>query len=445
MAKGPKLSLSNHVYWDSQRGRYQYVREFDLRLQPYIGVAFSKKWPKGVVPTEEQIHDAGTEFYARQEARDVPAVRSDVLLEAWMTLARSYFKDAKVRGAALDAEIAAAERYHAEIELREHAERLGLTLPAFVPEAVQPRVPLSQALIDYKKYHLKEHGGWRSLQAEHKAITAKTTAAESLFASAGTDDMGAITTAMIQQWKDGMDDRPRPQYDALNHIAGLYTALCAANRLGEKPNPMERIHLPARPDQETGRPFSEDDQRRIVADAIKSGDTDLIWGHVLACFMGTIASELVEADASDFKMASELKDARNIDPAEDRLVFDMQDRKLKTAWRPRWIPVHPAVLRLRFRDYLETRKGKKLFDLNAAQFSAKLMAHIRGLGIEGKDQNHRSWRHGFTTQLDDENVSGAAQRILTGHAAPDVHERNYIKKSLAKRVEAIGVLFDPTA
>jgi hypothetical protein len=77
---------------------------------------------------------------------------------------------------------------------------------------------------------------------------------------------------------------------------------------------MDKIYLPARPNQETSKPFSENDQRRIILDAIESGDPDLIWGHVLACFTGTIASELVEADASDFKMASELKDARNIDP-----------------------------------------------------------------------------------------------------------------------------------
>lgn len=433
-----------HVSYDRQKRRHQYVREFPAAVQADTGRFFKKTWPKGVVPTEEQVHDVGTEYYARLEGRNLPVVPADVLLDVWKGLARNLLKEGAADGVALDVAIAASERYHAEIELREHAERLGLTLPAFVPEAVQPRVSLSQALIDYKKYHLKEHGAWRSPQAEHKAIRAKTTAAESLLASAGTDDMGAITTAMIQTWKESMDDRPRVQYDALHHVAGIYTAICVENRLGDKPNPMDRIYLPARPDQDTGRPFSEADQRRIIADAIRLGDTDLIWGHVLACFTGTIASELVEADASDFKMASELKGARDIDPAEDCLVFDMQDRKLKTAWRPRWMPLHPAVLRLDFPTYLETHKGKKLFDLNATQFSGKIMRHIRSLGIQGKDQNHKSWRHGFTTRLDDENVSGATQRILTGHAAPDVHERNYIKKSLAKRVEAIGVLFDPT-
>lgn len=137
MAKGPKLSISSHVYWDSQRERYQYVREFNARLQPYIGVAFSKKWPKGVIPTEEQIHDAGTEFDARQEGRDLP-IRSDVLLEAWREIACSYVKDAKKKGVVLDAEIAASERYHAEMELREHVERLGLALPASSGEPPPP-------------------------------------------------------------------------------------------------------------------------------------------------------------------------------------------------------------------------------------------------------------------------------------------------------------------
>jgi hypothetical protein len=433
----PGLKMTTIIQYDPIRDRYRRVRKFPAAVRAHTGTMFTHSWPKGIKPTVAMIHEVDALYYAR-------------LADAPVTMLLNLSAKHEVDGprSAIDARASmraltvTMRRMTGQIELRQLADEHGIAIT--IPEPAKPkheRITLSQALIDWET----RHGSFRNDRARQKALTAKTTATESLLASAKTDDLGALDDArVILDWVDSMKDEPRRQYDSVVHVKGLFAALAARQRFGDRPNIMDRIETPTRPKGEVGDPFIEDDQRRIIASAIASDDPELLWGHVLPCFLGVIASELVEADASDFKMASQIRGrgARSVRPEDDRLCFDMQDRHLKTPWRPRWIPLHDTPLALGLRDYLEARKGKKLFDLTSDQFSEKMAAHLKSLGI---DQRHYSWRHTFTTRLDDMDVGGTTQRILTGHAAPDVHERNYIKKSLAKRVEAIAVLFDPTA
>jgi hypothetical protein len=141
-----------------------------------------------------------------------------------------------------DGEIAEELRaLQARVEFRHDRETMSAKYGVIVstPELAHPRVPLSEALIDYKRYHRKKYGGdWRLPEAEHKQIIAKTTAAESLLAFANTDDMEAISYQTIQDWKDSLEDpeQPRRQYDYINHLKALYAALVAENRLpGDRP------------------------------------------------------------------------------------------------------------------------------------------------------------------------------------------------------------------
>jgi len=420
------IRMQHYLSYDRQKGRWQYVRMFPPAVRPLTGRFYKHSYPKSVSydMAKDLACDQTAEYLARCEAAYEALGTSDGIITALQAMRARRQAGLRAVADSLNRFDEIKERIADRAQLRALAERIGIPVPAM--PIVHEVIGLDRALTDWKK----RHGPWPDEASEKKAVKAKTTAAESLFTSAGTSDMAAITTRMIQTWKDDLDGRQA--HDFVAHVKGLYTALAANNRPSGG-NPAGKIETPRKPEHQERRPFSDDDAKRIIASAIASGDPDLIWGHVLPAFQGTIASEIVYARPEDFYWIGET------------LVFDMTKRKLKTPFRQREIPVHPAAIRLRFVDFLEARKGKRLFNLNATQFSAKLMAHIRSLGIEGDDQVHYCWRHGFISQLDSNGVSGALQRYLSGHAAPDVHEKHYFHRNLEKMIEAIGGLFDPTS
>jgi hypothetical protein len=56
-----------------------------------------------------------------------------------------------------------------------------------------------------------------------------------------------------------------------------------------------------------------------------------------------------------------------------------------------------------------------------------------------------SWRHRFASQLEDmTKLKPDRQRFMTGHAAPDVHGKVYLKHPPAKLKPFIDALPDPT-
>jgi hypothetical protein len=155
------------------------------------------------------------------------------------------------------------------------------------------------------------------------------------------------------------------------------------------------------------------------------------WSHWLSAFTGTIESEIVGAMAEDFY------------PIGAQWVFDMARRKLKTPYRSRIIPLHPSLIREGFIDYLATRRGKSLFNVDAAKACDLLNANIRGLKIEGRDNVFYGWRHDFVSQLEDLTTADRA-RYLAGHAPRDIHARHYLHHELPKLIAAIEGLKDPT-
>ena len=118
--------------------------------------------------------------------------------------------------------------------------------------------------------------------------------------------------------------------------------------------------------------------------------------------------------------------------------------KLKSAYRPRVEPLHPALIAEGFLDYAASRGDGMLFDLDPTKASAALNAHIRSLGIKDAQHVHYSWRHDFTSQLDrfPDRVSAALARVLTGHRSPDVHE-GYIHKHIHEMYDAVKLITYP--
>jgi site-specific recombinase XerC len=292
---------------------------------------------------------------------------------------------------------------------------------------VTPRhdpITLKRALSDWKN----RHGPWRDADAEKKATKAKTTAAELLFASAGTSDMAAITTQMIQTWKDDLEGRQA--HDLVAHVKGLYTALAANNRPAAG-NPADKIETPRKPEHKPRAEFSDERATLILRSALASDDPLIKWGPMVMAFTGMIVSEFVYAPTSEIKQIDGV------------WCWELgENRILKTGNRPRVIPLHAALLRPGFLDYVRSRGHGLLFGIDNTRASAALMDHLRSLGIKGADQVNYSWRHRFISQLVANKVDPTLRRYLEGHGALGVDEKFYIHHHLPEMVEAISGLKD---
>jgi integrase len=173
----------------------------------------------------------------------------------------------------------------------------------------------------------------------------------------------------------------------------------------------------------------------ILASALASDDPLIKWGPMIMCFTGTIISEFVYARTSEIKQIDGV------------WVWHLgENRVLKTGNRPRVTPLHEALIRAGFLDYVRSRGNGLLFEIDNTRASAALMAHLRGdeLRIEGADQCNCSWRHRFISQLVANKVDPTLRRYLDGHGAVGIDEKHYIHHHLTGMVEAIRGLTDPT-
>lgn len=290
---------------------------------------------------------------------------------------------------------------------------------------------LDQAIKDWKAVHEKKYGAWRNPEAEKKATDAKLRAAESLFAYVETRNFGAMKTDLLQQWNDSLSAGQAYYYG--NDVKALFSGLYQKNRFGEdRANPGDKLFIPPKPKGDDRLPFLPEDAARILMDA-RSQEPAVRWGQWCAAYTGFITSEMFEAKASE------------ITEIDGVPVWDCRGRKLKSAYRPRVEPLHSALVEEGFVNYARSRGDGMLFDITSAQATNRLMEHIRGLDIEGRQWVHYSWRHDFTSQLDrfPDRVSVALGNLLTGHASPLVKEKHYIHKHIHEMADAVELIAYP--
>ena len=217
------------------------------------------------------------------------------------------------------------------------------------------------------------------------------------------------------------------------------------------PNPTRNTRLPFSPKQQRDILEAARDPAFIERFATKGqmargiGALAVVrWMHWGAAFTGAINSELVKVTV-------------------DKIVFDDEHGVWrvfipgsKTLYRPRWLVMHPALIREGFLEYVEIVRQTYGADAplfpgwNVDQVNAIANKLIRdekyGLGITDPLLSHYSWRHVVTTRLDKvpHLVSGDLARYVCGHAPVDVHSRNYQHPDLADVKRAIDVLVDAT-
>jgi integrase len=290
---------------------------------------------------------------------------------------------------------------------------------------------LDQAIADCKL----KHGPFRDDAAEKKYEAAKRRPAMSLFEVAKTTDMAAITTATVQRWVDGLSD-PRQAYDFVSEIKNLYGRLDAKNRLPGG-NPCAKIETPPKPDHNPRDEFSPERAKLIVASALRQTDPLIKWGPIIMAMTGMIITEFLYAPTSEIKQMDGV------------WVWHVgEKRKLKTGNRPRVIPLHDALIRAGFLDYVRSRGDGRLFDGTNTAASERLMAHLRdadGLNIQGDDQVNYSWRHTFISALVAAGTDPTLRRYLDGHGLGHIDEKHYIHHHMPQMVAAINALHDPTA
>lgn len=102
----------------------------------------------------------------------------------------------------------------------------------------------------------------------------------------------------------------------------------------------------------------------------------------------------------------------------------------------RLVPLHSHVLAQDFLKFVrgrpegplffnpEKRRSDHAINRQANKLGSKLAEWVRLLGISGVKPNH-AWRHLFISQAPRFHMDPGTTRAITGHSAPDVHEKTY--------------------
>lgn len=259
------------------------------------------------------------------------------------------------------------------------------------------------------------------------------------FTAISKEDLQAYRLALITGKVVTTDKRGRKpnSRDHLETIKSLFS-VAARNLIAD--NPAREIQLPAKSDN-TRLGFSDAERAMILA-AARQACPAVRWAHWLAAFTATIQSELRYLTPA------------NVYQMDGHTVVDIrppQGVKLKTAYRPRLLPLHTALPREGFLKHVELVRREHgadapLFDMTEAQFERATNRLVRDCGITDPRKSFYSHRHYVASELEGFKIQDEKGRVIdvsryvAGHAAIDVHERHYVHRSLDQLATAIETL-----
>ena len=473
------LARMNRIAWDRQRGRYvlnwRLPKDLHAVLSPEVcerisrdGKWFRDRFPKSFTPAQAAKLEAErlVEFNSLVDgARDALASPERRPVE----LARLTDKAAGMLLAQGDRLIALQEgmrRLHADHESVSRLASLGIAMRAPAEATAEP-VDSESVIKLWVKHHSANHS------VKPKAIKRKRAVLRELFAFLKVKPMGEVIIdpktglpgkagepwpvfdlakadrAGLQRYKDVLDNAKGFEY--LSHIKALYQTAEDNNRFANHPggNPAAKVKAPPKPKGEAWEPYTEADGRRILIAARDAGP-EIRWTHWVMCFIGGIVSEVADRKVSDFKTVDGI-DVLEI-PAG------------KTDYRPRVVPLHPALRLEGLFDYLDAVRRQHGPDApifphikpNANGYGAPVANRCRIfvrdiVGITDSNKQLNGWRKRYTNQIEDMKtpdggklVSADRQRYLCGHAPRDVHAKNYLKHPARETKPIIDRLIDPT-
>jgi integrase len=289
------------------------------------------------------------------------------------------------------------------------------------------------------------------------------------------DDLTLVKQADIQRYKEHLIQQCGPSSnvprDHLIDICALFNVADENHKFDGLPggNPAAKIAVPPKRTGLSRLAFTEPEAKLILLAAREHPEPIVRWGMWLACFLGTIIEEISDALVSHVVQKDGIWCLDITEKGRITIVDGVeQTGNLKTQFRPRLLPLHPALIREGFLDrvdhirqnYGESAplfpeiKPDKTGQRNT-RASDIIMKFLRGIGIKNEvdPENGKvtalrdsySWRHRFASQLEDmPRLKPDRQRFMTGHAAPDVHGKVYLKHPPAKLYPFIKKLCDPT-
>lgn len=175
---------------------------------------------------------------------------------------------------------------------------------------------------------------------------------------------------------------------------------------------------------------------------------------VLGVWTGCRMEEVGQLALRDVKCRKDIwyLDVTNLPDPDDK-DDEALPKNLKNDDSNRMVPLHPAVLRAGFLDYVAARRregGTELFpslkpglDGKRTQaFSKRFSRHIRGLGITYRGKVYHSFRHGFKTACRRARIEEEIHDALTGHSNGGIG-RLYGDHEITTLAEAVAKLSIP--
>jgi hypothetical protein len=425
-----RVAKMPHLSWDNQRKRAVYQRRYPREVQPLTGVWFRHKYPASL-----NLADAGrlshiqTAEYAARVAEattrlGLPEGRLEIIRQKWA----AYGEELRQWGESLAQLKQIADEKTKQVQFHKLARELGVAIPARTVQVVD-----TETLVQAWQARRTNEGS----PPRPRAVTNKRNKLSAMLQRVGKAHLGEVTEGDLKTYKGHLEQKgaamgqPSLANDHLKEILPLFELAADIGLITT--NPAEKIKAPQR---ERGKrpPFSDAEARTILEAARESADPIVRWSNWLAAFSGTINSEILEANASEFY---QLQDGQ--------FVFDMRGRALKTGFRPRIVPLHPSIIREGFPAYLATRAGKILFDGELRAKSQRLNRFLDQIRIT---KTFYSWRHRVIHQLDHHvKIAPSLSRYIAGHSAKDIHEKFYnhheLPEEFGEIIVAINALVDP--
>ncbi|WP_216367938.1 site-specific integrase [Oceanidesulfovibrio marinus] len=189
-------------------------------------------------------------------------------------------------------------------------------------------------------------------------------------------------------------------------------------------------------------PFSVDELHAIFSAPIYTGcrsehfwskpgklilkDSGYYWVPIISLFTGARLGEIIQLYVEDIREENGI------------LFFDIndtgEDKRLKTAYSKRAIPIHQSLLDMGFMSLVEKRRkqGKeRLFpDLPMGEdgyysspFSKRFSRFLSTVGVKSKKNAFHSFRHCFEDACRDSDISKEIMDALQGHGEEGMSER----------------------
>jgi site-specific recombinase XerD len=260
----------------------------------------------------------------------------------------------------------------------------------------------------------------------------------------GHDNFRIVTRADLIGWKTALVQTKlasKSIRDRIGHVKTIAQHLFENDLMDENINPPDKpVRYVARKNPHTARlNFSPEDRAAIYRAALIETRPLYRWSNLLMLFSGMRVEEFAEADTRD------IVEINGIWCFLINYDFKLPNQNIKNDESIRKIPLHSAIIKAGFLDYVRSLPPGPLFPMletskhgrQRADASRKLGSWLRevALIVDPRKVNH-SHRHSAETLMEAAGVPKARAYKITGHASADTGE-DYTHRSVETLKDAV--------